>query len=80
MFRGLEKKKLYTFERIWFPSEEVNSKSDILRYLRSDKPICGFFSINEKIETVISDLTKSEGDILTASFSAFESIIVPHSI
>lgn len=64
MFRGLEKKKLYTFERIWFPSKEVSSNADIIRYLRSYKPSCGFFSINEKIETVITDLTISKDDLL----------------
>ena len=64
MFRGIEKKKLYSFERIWFPSGNVSSKADIIRYLRSNKPKQGFFSINEKIETVVTDLTLPVEDIL----------------
>jgi hypothetical protein len=42
----------------------VSSNADIIRYLRSYKPSCGFFSINEKIETVITDLTISKDDLL----------------
>lgn len=64
MFRGLEIKKLYTLERVWFPTGNVSSKADIIRYLRSDKPEHGLFSISEKIETVITDLTPFMGDIL----------------
>ena len=66
MFRGKERKGLYTMERIWFSNNE-KSDSDIIRYNRIENPMSGIFVHCEAIETVISDLHNSTEDILSSS-------------
>lgn len=67
MFRGLEKKKSYTLERIWFATTDVSSEADIIRYLRIEQPQKVFFSQSQSLETVITDLTKPIDDILSSA-------------
>ena len=66
MFRGIENKKFYTMERIWFSSQE-KSKADIVRYNRTLQSMHGRFVHCVSAETVFSDLTKSSEEILANS-------------
>ena len=64
MFKGLEKTKIYTLERIWFATGAVLSDADIIRYLRIKAPMKGFFTKSSTLETVITDLSKPIDEIL----------------
>ena len=66
MFRGVEKKGFYTMERIWF-SDKEESNADIVRYMRTLRPMFGRYVHSESVETVFSDLNKSKDDILACS-------------
>lgn len=63
MFRGIEKKKFYTIDRIWFSDKEA-SNADIIRYLRTLKPLSGRFIHCISAETVFSDLSMSTEQII----------------
>lgn len=64
MFRGIEKKSIFTMERVWFPNEVVKSDADIIRYLRSREPVEENNALNSTVETVLTDLSKSIEEIL----------------
>ena len=66
MFRGIERKSFYTMERIWFSTKE-GSNADIIRYNRTAIPMSGKFVHCEGVETVLTDLKKSTGEILSVS-------------
>lgn len=65
MFKGIEKKKFYSIERVWYDSKEP-STADVVRYLRIPTPLNGTFIHTVSAETVFSDLKKSEEEILSA--------------
>lgn len=66
MFRGFEKKRFYTLERIWFSNKE-DSTADVVRYLRAKSPLKGAFVDCSSVETVITDLNYSNEEILSKS-------------
>lgn len=66
MFRGIENKKFYTMERIWFSNQE-SSKADIVRYNRTLQPMYGRFVHCVSVETIFSNLAKSSEEILASS-------------
>lgn len=65
MLGTVQKKRLFSIERIWF-TNHASSKCDIIRYNRADNPLPStLFTRNEKNETVISDLTKSIDELVS---------------
>lgn len=65
-FSTFEKQLTYTLERCWF-SSEPQTKSDLVRFMRVDKPIKGCCVQNDPFKTVWSDLRKSEDEILAGA-------------
>lgn len=61
-----ENHKGYTMERIWF-SDMVESKCDLVRYMRVDKPCKGLFVKNDPFKTVVNDITIPTAEILSKS-------------
>lgn len=62
-FSTLETQRCFTLERCWF-SMENETKADLVRYMRVDEPLSGFFVQNDPYKTVWSDLRKTEEEIL----------------
>jgi lipid II:glycine glycyltransferase (peptidoglycan interpeptide bridge formation enzyme) len=67
MYRGIEKKWMFTIERIWYPTGNENSKADVIRLLRVRQPLKKFFVHCSPFETVLTDITRSTEDILSSA-------------
>lgn len=56
----------FTMERIWF-SDQIDSKCDLVRYMRVDNPGRGLFTKNDPFKTVVSDISIPTEEILSKS-------------
>ena len=65
-FSTIEKRRGFTMERCWFSTKE-ETKADLVRYMRVDEPLRGFFVQNDPFKTVWSDLRKTEEEILAGA-------------
>lgn len=62
-FSTLERKKIYSLERCWF-STNCQYNTDLVRYLRVEKPHKGLCVQNDPLKTVCTDLNDPEDVIL----------------
>ncbi|MBP5599727.1 MAG: hypothetical protein J6X48_05535 [Lachnospiraceae bacterium] len=63
MIRICVKKPLYSYERVVFPNSIIESKADIIRYMRYTVGDVEGLKYEEKDETLINDLTLSEDEL-----------------
>lgn len=65
MIRSKDKIKFLSLERVWFTDEPIKSQADLIRYLRSNCPKKGFFTVNDPVETVLSEIDIDTDDFLS---------------
>ena len=63
MIRICIRKPLYSYERLVFPDKMVDSSADIVRYMRFDKNCLEGLRLDEKEETLVNDLSKTEEEL-----------------